>query len=416
MSDLSEIDDSNIDQNGNLERDHRFWGKRLELFHFEPTAPGMPYWLPNGLKVLNELIAFFRKEHEERGYHEIATPLINEKRLWEISGHWEQYHENMFIMPISEHVVYGLKPMNCPNAMIVFGLKVRSYRDLPLRFSDLDVLHRRELSGTLSGLLRVQKFQQDDAHIFISEDMIEEEYARILDLADRFYRIFDLKYCFRLSKRPESFIGDLETWDRAEQALKRILDQRVGDGGYVVAEGEGAFYGPKIDILVEDSLGRSWQVGTIQLDFQLPRRFDLVYRERNGELIHPVVIHRVIYGSLDRFLGILLEHARGALPVWLSPLKAVVAAVSDKHEARCREISDELKKAGIASEVDVSDCRIAAKVRQFEERKIPYLAVIGDRELESSSLMVRKRGGEPLGSFTVSDFIDLVKADIAARR
>src|SRR5713226_4106266 len=248
-------------------RDHRKLGKELELFHFDPSAPGMPYWLPKGFRMLLELINFWRSEHEKRGYQEISAPLINDRRIWEISGHWEHYREDMFLVPVDENVTYGVKPMNCPNAMIVFNLKTRSYRDLPLRLSDCDTLHRHERAGTLHGLLRAQKFQQDDAHIFVMEEQIEEEYDRILELTDRFYSIFDLKYSFRLGTRPDSSLGVLETWNKAEAALQRILDKHVGPGHYIIEDGGGAFYGPKIDILMEDALGRSWQMGTIQLDF-----------------------------------------------------------------------------------------------------------------------------------------------------
>src|SRR5580693_2072334 len=250
-------------------RDHRKLGKELELFHFEPTAPGMPYWLPDGLKVLNNLLDFWRKEHEQRGYLEIASPLINEKSLWETSGHWSHYKDSMFIIPESEHLTYGVKPMNCPNAMIVFNLKTRSYRDLPYRLSDCDILHRNERSGALHGLLRVQEFRQDDAHIFLTEEQIEAEYGRILDICELFYGVFGLAYKLRIGTRPASFIGDVESWERAEAMLGRILDQRVGKANYLVAPGDGAFYGPKIDILMTAAIEREWQMGTIQLDFQL---------------------------------------------------------------------------------------------------------------------------------------------------
>ncbi len=255
-------------------RDHRKLGKELELFHFDVTAPGMPYWLPKGFKLLSELINFWRIEHEKRGYQEISTPLLNDKQLWEISGHWEHFREDMFRVPLDEHTTYGVKPMNCPNAMLAFNIKTRSYRELPLRLSDLSILHRHERAGALHGLLRVQKFQQDDAHMFVTEDQIEQEFDGVLEIVDLFYSIFDLKYSFRLGTRPEGYIGDLETWNKAEAVLRHILDKHVGPGNYKVAGGDGAFYGPKIDILIEDDLGRSWQMGTIQLDFQLPRRFN----------------------------------------------------------------------------------------------------------------------------------------------
>ncbi len=307
------VDPENNWQNEEAQRrDHRRIGKELELFHFDETAPGMPYWLPKGQRVLNELINFWREQHELRNYQEVSTPLINEKRLWEISGHWQHYKDNMFVIPISDSVTYGVKPMNCPNAMVIFNHRVRSYRELPLRLSDCDPLHRHEPSGALCGLLRVQKFQQDDAHIFVSEDQIEAEYDRILEIASLFYGIFDMKYSFRLGTMPkEGFIGDLATWERAEASLRKILDKHAGPGNYEIAEGDGAFYGPKVDILMEDCLGRQWQMGTLQLDFQLPRRFNCQYVDRDSKMKVPVVIHRVIYGSLERFMGILIEHTAG---------------------------------------------------------------------------------------------------------
>src|SRR5438132_1649864 len=311
-------------------RDHRKLGKELELFQFDSSAPGMPYWLPRGFKVLQELINFWRAEHEKRGYQEISTPLINDKRIWEISGHWEHYREDMFLIPSDEQVEYGIKPMNCPNAMIVFNFKTRSYRDLPLRLSDCSILHRHERAGTLHGLLRAQKFQQDDAHIFVTEDQIEQEFDGVFEIADLFYKIFNLKYALRLGTRPEGYIGDLETWNKAEATIQSILDKHLGPGNYAVEEGDGAFYGPKIDIVMEDALGRSWQTGTIQLDFQLPRRFNCSYIDRDGQEKTPIVIHRAIYGTLERFIGILVENTAGAFPAWLAPVQAMVIPIADR--------------------------------------------------------------------------------------
>lgn len=397
-------------------RDHRRLGRELELFHLDPTAPGMPYWLPKGLKVLNELIGFWRSEHERRGYQEIASPLINNKRLWEISGHWEHYKENMFIIPIDEHTTYAVKPMNCPNAMIVYNLKKRSYRDLPLRLSDCDILHRNERSGTLHGLLRVQHIQQDDAHIFVTEDQIEEEYARIFDIARLFYSIFDLNYRFRLGTRPEGFIGDIDTWNRAEAALQRILDRTVGPGNYDVEEGDGAFYGPKIDILMEDALGREWQMGTIQLDFQLPQRFDCRYVDRDGSEKHPVVIHRVIYGSLERFMGILIEHTAGAFPVWLAPVQARLLTITDQQLPYAAELRERLQDAGLRVEIDESGDRINAKIRNAQMQKVPYMLVIGKQEVAQEQVSVRLRTEENLGPMGVDSFIELARQAIHEKR
>lgn len=397
-------------------RDHRRLGKELELFHLDQTAPGMPYWLPKGFKVLTELINFWRVEHEKRGYQEIATPLINEKSLWEISGHWEHYKDDMFIIPISEHITYGLKPMNCPNAMVVYNLKTRSYRDLPLRLSDCDPLHRNEKSGTLHGLLRVQKFQQDDAHIFVTEDQIEEEYARIFEIADLFYSIFELKYSFRLGTRPEKYVGDLESWNRAEAALKRILDRSVGEGNYTVLDGDGAFYGPKVDIVMEDALGRQWQMGTVQLDFQLPRRFDCSYTDKDGQSKTPVVIHRVIYGSLERFMGILIEHVAGAFPVWLAPVQAKIIPIADRHVPYAQEILSSLRDEGLRVELDESNERMNAKIRNAQGQKIPYMLVVGNREAEERSVSVRLRTGDDMGAMSLEDFTKLVKQVVANKK
>jgi threonyl-tRNA synthetase len=396
-------------------RDHRRLGRELELFHFDPTAPGMPYWLPKGLKILNLLLDFWRQEHEKRGYQEIAAPLINDKSLWEVSGHWDHYRENMFLIQLDEHLTYGVKPMNCPNAMIVYNLKKRSYRDLPLRLSDCDILHRYERSGTLHGLLRVRKFQQDDAHIFVTEDQIEEEFARILEIAQLFYGIFGLRYTLRLGTRPADFMGDPETWDKAEAALQRILDRHAGPGNYLIGEGEGAFYGPKIDILMEDALGRQWQTGTIQLDFQLPRRFGCTYTDRDGTEKTPVVIHRVIYGSLERFIGILIEHFAGAFPVWLAPVQATIIPIADRHLPYAYRVRDRLRDAGLRVEVDAGDERMQAKIRSAQLQKIPYMLVVGDREVNEESLAVRLRTNENIGSMSIERFITMVQRLVAEK-
>lgn len=396
-------------------RDHRRLGRELELFHFDPTAPGMPYWLPKGLKILNILLDFWRQEHEKRGYQEIAAPLVNDKRLWEVSGHWDHYRENMFIITLDEHLVYGIKPMNCPNAMVVYNLKKRSYRDLPLRLSDCDILHRYERSGTLHGLLRVRKFQQDDAHIFVTEEQIEEEFARILEIAQLFYGIFGLRYTLRLGTRPHDFMGDLETWDKAEAALRRILDEHTGPANYLVGEGEGAFYGPKIDILMEDALGRQWQTGTIQLDFQLPRRFGCTYTDRDGTEKTPVVIHRVIYGSLERFIGILIEHFAGSFPVWLAPVQAVIIPIADRHLPYAYQVREQLRAGGLRVEVDDSNDRMQAKIRQAQLQKVPYMLVTGDREVESARVSVRLRTNENIGSMPVEQFLAMVQRLVAEK-
>src|SRR6266446_1803897 len=396
-------------------RDHRKLGKELELFQFDSSAPGMPYWLPRGFKVLQELINFWRAEHEKRGYQEISTPLINDKRIWEISGHWEHYREDMFLIPSDEHVEYGVKPMNCPNAMIVFNFKTRSYRDLPLRLSDCSILHRHERAGTLHGLLRAQKFQQDDAHIFVTEDQIEQEFDGVFEIADLFYKIFDLKYSFRLGTRPESYIGDLETWNKAEATIQSILDKHLGPGNYAVEEGEGAFYGPKIDIVMEDALGRSWQTGTIQLDFQLPRRFNCSYIDGDGQEKRQVVVHRAIYGTLERFIGILVENTAGAFPAWLAPVQAMVIPIADRHVEYASRVMEMLKEEGVRVEADMRSERMNAKIRDAQIQKIPYMLVVGDKEKAGDAVSVRLRTNENLGMMPVADFIKRIKEVIKAK-
>jgi threonyl-tRNA synthetase len=394
-------------------RDHRKLGKELELFHFDATAPGMPYWLPKGFIVLSELINFWRIEHEKRGYQEISTPLLNDKKLWEISGHWEHFREDMFLVPIDENTTYGMKPMNCPNAMLVFNFKTRSYRELPLRLSDLGILHRHERAGTLHGLLRVQKFQQDDAHLFVTEDQLEQEFDGVLEIVDLFYSIFDLKYSFRFGTRPEGFIGDLETWNNAEAVLRHILDKHVGTGNYRVADGDGAFYGPKIDILMEDELGRSWQMGTIQLDFQLPRRFNCSYIDKDGQAKTPAVIHRAIFGTLERFIGILIEHTAGAFPTWLAPVQARIITIADRHIPYAQEVMQRLRDQGIRVELDDSPERMNAKIREAQLQKIPYMLVVGDKEQQAQAVSVRLRTNENLGVTPLDTFIaritDIIK-------
>jgi threonyl-tRNA synthetase len=385
-------------------RDHRKLGKELDLIHFDPTAPGMPYWLPKGARLFNTLLDFSRREHEKRGYQEMMAPLLNDRSLWQTSGHWEHYQENMFIVPLDEHRVYGLKPMNCPNAMVVFRLKKRSYRDLPYRLAHTDVLHRHERSGTMHGLLRVQKFQQDDSHIFVTEDMIEEEFGRVFDLANFFYQAFGLTYTIRMGTRGEGFLGDPETWDRAEAMLLRTLEHYM-PGQFRVEQGEGAFYGPKADILMSDALGREWQLGTIQLDYQLPRRFGCKYVDKDGSEKTPVVIHRALFGSLERFIGVLIEHTAGAFPVWLAPVQVMMIPVTDGQVEYCRKVADELAGRGLRAEVDDSSERMQNKIRQAQMQKIPYMLVVGKREAANQTVAVRLRSEENLGEMPVEQFL-----------
>jgi threonyl-tRNA synthetase len=397
-----------------IKRDHRKLGRELELFHLDPSAPGMPYWLPNGLKLVNNLLAFWREEHDARGYQEISAPLVNDKSLWETSGHWAHYRDNMFVIPVSEHVTYGLKPMNCPNAMVIYNLKSRSYRDLPLRLSDCDVLHRHERSGTLHGLLRVQMFSQDDAHIFLQEDQIEAEYRAIFDICDRFYHLFGLEYRLRLGTRPPDSVGDDESWERAEATLRRILTERVGDGNYIVEEGGGAFYGPKIDIMMYDALDRGWQMGTIQLDFQLPRRFNCTYADAQDNRVHPVVVHRVIYGSFERFIGILIEHTEGAFPLWLSPVQVDVIPVRPEHAEYGGQVVEELRKVGGRSRT-MADDSLKARIRRAQHDRTPLMLVIGGKEMETRTVSLRVRGVGDVGTVPLDEFVNRFAQEVGAK-
>lgn len=389
-------------------RDHRKLGPQLDLFFLDDTAPGMPYWLPKGWKLFNTLLEFWRDEHEKRGYQEISSPQINYNKLWRQSGHWDHYKDNMFVIPISENEIYGVKPMNCPNAIVVYKRKTRSYRDLPLRLSDCDVLHRKEKSGQLHGLLRVQMFRQDDSHNFITENQIYDEINGILDIADLFYGIFGLEYRPELSTRPADFMGDIALWDKAEAALKEILDKRYGEGGYDINEGDGAFYGPKIDIMMKDALDRTWQMGTIQVDFQLPRNFDLTYMDKDGEFKVPVMIHRVIYGSLERFIGLLIESTAGKFPFWLSPLQVGIVPVREFHNEYAQSIADQLRDHRIRVEVDDRDAQMGGKISKFRKELLPYILIVGDKEKEANTVSVRIRDGVQLHNIPVDAFLKVV--------
>ena len=384
-------------------RDHRKIGQELELFFFDETAPGMPYWLPKGLILYNNLVEFWRNEHAKRGYQEFKSPVLNKKELYETSGHWDHYRENMFISKTEENETYALKAMSCPNAIIVYNQKLRSYKELPLRFSDIDLIHRNELSGTLNGLLRVRMFSQDDSHNFIAEDKIEQEYTSIFEIVERFYSIFGLEYSYRLGTRPDNFMGEKKVWDKAEKILEELL--KKSGKKYFIEKGDGAFYGPKIDILMKDSLNREWQMGTIQLDFQLPMKFGLKYIDQNGKEKMPVIVHRVIYGSLERFIGILIEHFAGAFPIWLAPVQAVVLPISEKHSAYAQKITEELKNRVIRTEIDDRNESINRKIRDAELQKIPYMLIIGDKEIAAKKVAVRKFGKGDRGQFSLDKII-----------
>lgn len=394
-------------------RDHRKLGPQLGIFFIDENSPGMPYWLPKGTIIINELLKFWREEHQSRGYQETITPQLNKKQLYVTSGHWDHYRENMFICDMGEDEIYCLKPMNCPNAMTIFKQGIHSYRDLPLRLSDCDALHRHEKSGELNGLLRVQKFSQDDAHIFVTENQIGEEYKRILEIAKLFYSIFGIQFKIRLGTRPDNFMGDIETWNRAEKELEQILIDNKFD--YFIGEGEGAFYGPKLDILMDDCLGRQWQTGTIQLDFQLPRKFELKYTDKDGQEKTPVVIHRVIYGSLERFMGILIEQFAGSFPVWISPVQVKVIPITDGQLEYAKEIEKTLKENNVRVEIDDKSETMQNKIRNAAGEKIPYMIIIGGREAENKTISVRQRDGQDLGSMPLSQFIDSIKTQISEK-
>lgn len=394
-------------------RDHKKLGVKHELFFFHETSPGMPYWLPKGLIIYNELIAFWRREHLKRGYLETASPILNKKELYITSGHFDHYWEDMFVANMGKEEEYGVKAMNCPNAMVIFAHKTRSYKDLPLRFSDTDPLHRYELSGVLNGLFRVREFKQDDAHIFVSEDQIESEFKNLFEIVERFYSIFNLEYSFRLGTRPPKFMGETAVWDKAEKTLEEILKKSGKE--FVIEEGEGAFYGPKIDILMKDALNRSWQMGTLQLDFQQPFRFNLKYVDAGGQEKTPIAIHRVIYGSLERFIGILIEHFAGAFPVWLSPVQVKVLPISDKFLSYSQEVVDKLLAQNIRVELDTRNETLQAKIRDAAMEKIPYIAIVGAREQEAKSVSLRTRAGEDLGTLTQDALAAKITADIASK-
>lgn len=400
-------------------RDHKKLGPALELFFFHETAPGMPYWLPKGVTLYNELLSFWRDEHQSRGYIETVSPILNKKELYITSGHYDHYWSDMFVADMGEHEVYGVKAMNCPNAMNIYAFKGRSYRDLPLRIADTDPLHRYELSGVLNGLLRVREFRQDDAHIFVTENQIKDEYKKIFEIVERFYSIFNLRYSFRLGTRPEKFMGDPKTWDIAEQALKEILAESGKE--YFVLEKDGAFYGPKIDILMKDALGREWQMGTIQLDFQQPRNFKLEYTDSDGVNKTPIAIHRVIYGSMERFIGILIEHFAGAFPVWLSPVQVAILPINDNVLDYAKKVEEEFKKHGIRVELDDSSGTLGGKIRTHTLQKVPNLCIIGGKEVEKSQsdgknyVSVRTREGKDLGTIELDDFIGDLRNTIEKR-
>jgi threonyl-tRNA synthetase len=395
-------------------RDHRKLGRELGLFWFHPWAPGEPFWLPKGTALVHQLGNYMRDVLFPAGYVEVRAPLVFNKALWETSGHWSHYRQNMFLIESdSEEERSGLKPMNCPGHMLLFASEVRSYRDLPMRIHEQSVLHRNEASGVLSGLTRVREFVMDDAHIFLREDQIGEEVERLLRLVRRVYDDFGLTPEMKLSTRPEEYLGERETWDHAESELKKALE---GAGQhYTINEGDGAFYGPKIDFAVTDALGRKWQCATIQLDYQLPQQFQLKYVGADNTEHRPVVIHRAIFGSFERFIAMLLEHYAGALPLWLAPVQAVVLPISDRHLDYGRSVLDRLKAAGLRAELDDRQEKIGYKIREAQLQKVPYMLVVGDRESADGAVSVRTRKGGDQGSQALAAFVDRALAEVRDR-
>ena len=399
-----------------MKRDHRKLGRELELFFFDETAPGMPYWLPKGFTMFNTLINYWREIHKKEGYQEFSAPQLNSSVLWKTSGHWDHYKEDMFVLTDSDGNEQAIKPMSCPNSIKVYQTKVRSYKDLPLRFCDVDAIHRNEKSGQLNGLLRVRMFHQDDSHNFVTVDQIGFEIKNILNIANRMYGDFGLPFELTLSTRPNDFLGEIETWNKAENELKQVLNEVCGEGNYKINEGDGAFYGPKIDIKMKDCLGREWQMGTIQVDFQLPQRFDLSYIDKDGSKQMPIMLHRVIFGSLERFIGIIIEHFAGAFPTWIAPIQVKVICVSEKSREYALQVAEQLENLGIRTAVDVSDERIGYKIRNAQLEKVPYMSILGENEMNSGLISIRKRTGEEIKDLKLEDFVKTLNEEIALKK
>ena len=394
-------------------RDHRKLGRDLGLFVFHPWAPGAPFWLPKGTRLYNHLADYMRSVLVPEGYLELRTPLVYNRQLWSTSGHWDVYQQNMFRVE-SEGEPFGLKPMNCPGHMLVFGSELRSYRDLPLRFHDQGVLHRNEASGVLSGLTRVRQFSQDDAHCFITEDQIGSEISHLLGLVRRVYGDFQLDYSVNLSTRPEQFLGAIARWDHAEAQLKAALE--AAGQTYVLREGDGAFYGPKIDFDVTDAIGRRWQCATIQLDYEMPERFGLRYIGADNAEHCPVVVHRAILGSFERFIALLIENYAGAFPLWLAPVQTTLLPIADRHLAYAETVRADLAAGGLRVELDARQEKIGYKIREAQLQKVPYMLVIGDREAADGTVAVRSRSAGDRGPSTVAQFLELAQQEIAERR
>lgn len=402
-----------VDWAGLPAEDHRTIAERLDLFSFQEVSPAMVYWHPNGYIVYDQLMRYIRDKLDEYGYQMIATPIMADTALWHISGHIDHYRENMFIFDANEHEL-GLKPMNCPFAMLLFKARKWSYRDLPLRWADFDKLYRNEISGALSGLFRVRELTQDDAHIFMREDQVEDEIARMIRFVNEMYGIFRLDYKAKLSTMPDSHLGDEKTWEKATNALEKSLKENKIK--YEIKDKEGAFYGPKIDIDVKDSMGREWQCATIQLDYQLPQRFGLTYTGEDGKEHMPVVLHRVVYGSLERFLGVLIEHLKGKFPTWMAPVQVRVLSISDKAAKYAEEVYNQLRAQHIRVELDNSDKTLQYKIRDGQLQQIPYLIILGEKEIEGKKISVRSRSGKQKMGMGLDEFTSQLKEEISNRK
>ena len=393
-------------------RDHRKLGKELGLFVIKEEGPGFPFFLPKGMALRNELENFWREVHHDFEYDEIRTPIILNKQLWETSGHWEHYRENMYTTIIDDEE-YAIKPMNCPGGILVYQNEMHSYRDLPLRYAELGLVHRHELSGALHGLFRVRAFTQDDAHVFMLPEQMQSELMKVIELFDRIYSQFGLKYHVELSTKPDNAMGDDAIWEAATEALRNAIEAKGID--YVINPGDGAFYGPKLDYHIEDSLGRTWQCGTIQLDMNLPERFNVEYIGEDGQKHRTIMIHRACFGSMERFIGILTEHYAGAFPTWMAPVQVKVLPISEKHVEYANQLAKQMRHDYVRVEVDDRNEKIGYKIRQAQMEKVPYMIVVGDKEMEDNSVNVRKHGGDELGTVPFDEFFNSIKIEIKER-
>ena len=393
-------------------RDHRKLGKELGLFVIKEEGPGFPFFLPKGMALRNELENFWREVHHDFDYEEIRTPIILSKHLWETSGHWDHYRENMYTTIIDDEE-YAIKPMNCPGGILVYQNEMHSYRDFPLRYAELGLVHRHELSGALHGLFRVRAFTQDDAHVFMLPDQMQSELMKVIELFDRIYSQFGLKYHVELSTKPDNAMGDDAIWEAATEALRNAIEAKGIP--YVINPGDGAFYGPKLDYHIEDSLGRTWQCGTIQLDMNLPERFQIEYVGEDGQKHRPIMIHRACFGSMERFIGILTEHYAGAFPTWMAPVQVKILPISEKHVEYAKELAKQMHRDYVRVEVDDRSEKIGYKIRQAQMAKVPYMLVVGDKEVEEGTVNVRKHGGDELGSVPFEEFFNSIKIEIKER-